>query len=63
MNLIDIIIKKLMLLSQSTIILKRYYFKSKRFKTLFVNISFLSKIKKKFVNNTDEKNFKFENVD
>ena len=52
-----------MLLPQSTTILKRYYFKSKRFKTLSANINFLSKIKEKFVNNTNEKNFKFENVD
>ena len=57
------IIKKLMLLLQSTIILKRYYFKLKRFKVLFVNINFLSKIKEKSVNNINERNFKFKNVD
>ena len=52
-----------MLLSQSTIILKRYYFKSERFKTLFININSLSKIKEKSVNNINEKNFKLKNID
>ena len=63
MNLVDMIVRKLMLLPQPTTILKRYYSKSGRFKALPASISFLSKIKEEPASNTDERNFKLENAD